>query len=101
MRIEDRKSKDASLVMTRSSILDLRSSIFLSDFSEEDCMTATELLKNDHQKAVSLIGELEAADRQVGTVQTNTDAFNHLNELLMMHTVIEEEVFYPAMKEFD
>ena len=64
-------------------------------------MTATELLKNDHLKAMSLIGELEAADRQVGTVQTNTDAFNHLNELLMMHTLIEEEVFYPAMKEFD
>ncbi|HZF39780.1 MAG TPA: hemerythrin domain-containing protein [Blastocatellia bacterium] len=64
-------------------------------------MTATELLKNDHQKAVSLIGELEAADRQVGTVQTNIDVFNHLNELLMMHTLIEEEMFYPAMKEFD
>jgi hemerythrin-like domain-containing protein len=64
-------------------------------------MTATELLKNDHQKAMSLIGELEAADRQVGTVQTNIDVFNHLNELLMMHTLIEEEVFYPAMKEFD
>jgi hemerythrin-like domain-containing protein len=64
-------------------------------------MTATELLKNDHQKAMSLIGELEDADRQVGTVQTNTDAFNHLNELLMMHTLIEEEVFYPAMKKFD
>ena len=64
-------------------------------------MIATELLKNDHQKAISLIGELEAADRQVGTVQTNTDAFNHLNELLMMHTLIEKEVFYPAMKEFD
>jgi hemerythrin-like domain-containing protein len=64
-------------------------------------MNATELLKNDHQKAVNLIGELEDADRQVGTVQTNTDVFNHLNELLMMHTLIEEEVFYPAMKEFD
>jgi hemerythrin-like domain-containing protein len=69
--------------------------------SGEDFMTAMELLKNDHQKAMSLIGELEAADRQVGTVQTNVDAFNHLNELLMMHTLIEEEVFYPAMKEFD
>lgn len=64
-------------------------------------MTATELLKKDHQKAMSLIGELEAADRQVGTVQTNTDVFNHLNELLMMHALVEEEVFYPAMKEFD
>lgn len=64
-------------------------------------MNATELLKNDHQKAVGLIGELEAADSQIGTVQTNTDVFNHLNELLMMHTLIEEEVFYPVMKEFD
>ncbi|MGH9753393.1 MAG: hemerythrin domain-containing protein [Blastocatellia bacterium] len=64
-------------------------------------MTATELLKKDHQKAMSLIGELEAADRQVGTVQTNTDVFNHLNELLMMHALIEEEVLYPVMKEFD
>jgi hemerythrin-like domain-containing protein len=64
-------------------------------------MNATELLKKDHEKAMSLIGELEAADRQVGTVQTNTDVFNHLNELLMMHTLTEEKVFYPAMKEFD
>jgi hemerythrin-like domain-containing protein len=64
-------------------------------------MTAMELLKKDHQKAMSLIGELEAADRQVGTVQTNTDVFNHLNELLTMHSLIEEEVFYPAMREFD
>lgn len=64
-------------------------------------MTATELLNKDHQKAMSLIRELEAADSQVGTVQTNTDVFNHLNELLMMHTLIEEEVFYSAMKEFD
>jgi len=64
-------------------------------------MTATELLKNDHQKAMSLIEELDDADRQVGTVQTNTDVFNHLNEMLMMHTLIEEEVFYQAMKEFD
>ncbi len=64
-------------------------------------MNATELLKKDHQKAMSLIGELEAAERQVGTVQTNVDIFNHLNELLMTHTIIEEEVFYPAMREFD
>jgi hemerythrin-like domain-containing protein len=64
-------------------------------------MDATELLKNDHQKAVSLISELEEADRQVGTVQTNIDVFNHLNELLTMHTFIEDEVFYSAMMEFD
>jgi hemerythrin-like domain-containing protein len=64
-------------------------------------MNATEVLTHDHQKAMSLIRELEAADRQVGTEPANTDVFNHLNELLTMHTFIEEEVFYPAMKEFD
>jgi hemerythrin-like domain-containing protein len=64
-------------------------------------MTATELLKEDHQKALNLIGELEAAGFQVGTDPTYTETFNHLNELLMMHTFIEEEVFYPAMKRFD
>jgi hemerythrin-like domain-containing protein len=64
-------------------------------------MTAMELLKEDHQKALNLIVELEAAEHQVGTDPTYTDTFNHLNELLMMHTFIEEKVFYPVMKEFD
>jgi hemerythrin-like domain-containing protein len=64
-------------------------------------MNATELLKHDHKKAVSLIGELEEADRQVGTVQTNINVFNHLNELLTMHTFIEDEVFYSTMMKFD
>jgi hemerythrin-like domain-containing protein len=73
----------------------------LQTFPEDDHMTATELLRHDHQKAMRLIDELEDADRQVGTEPTNIDIFNHLNELLMTHTLIEEEVFYPAMKEFD
>jgi len=64
-------------------------------------MTATELLKNDHKKAMSLIGELETADDEVGMDPTYTETFNRLNELLKMHTRIEEDVFYPAMKEFD
>ncbi len=64
-------------------------------------MTATELLKNDHQKVISLIEELETADDEVGMDPTYIETFNHLNELLTMHTHIEEEVFYPAMKEFD
>jgi hemerythrin-like domain-containing protein len=64
-------------------------------------MTATELLRNDHQKVMSLIEELETADDEVGMDPTYIETFNHLNELLTMHTYIEEEVFYPAMKEFD
>lgn len=64
-------------------------------------MTATELLKEDHQKALNLIGELEAAAHQVGKNPTHTDAFNHLNELLLMHTFIEDKVFYRSMKEYD
>ncbi len=64
-------------------------------------MTIIELLKEEHQKALKLIEELEAAAHQVGTNPTYTDAFNHLNELLSMHLFIEEEVFYRAMNEFD
>jgi hemerythrin-like domain-containing protein len=70
-------------------------------FLEEGYMTATELLKKDHQKAMGLIGELEDAGHQVGTDPTYTDTFNHLNELLMMHAFIEEEVFYLEMKRYD
>ncbi|MGE0132922.1 MAG: hemerythrin domain-containing protein [Blastocatellales bacterium] len=64
-------------------------------------MIATELLKNDHKKVMSLIEELETADDEVGTDPTYTEIFNRLNELLKMHTRIEEEVFYPSMKDFD
>lgn len=63
-------------------------------------MMITELLKRDHQTAMRLIESLEDADDQVETQSENQEAFDHLNELLKTHAGIEEEIFYPAMKEF-
>jgi hemerythrin-like domain-containing protein len=47
-----------------------------------------------------LIEELDDADDHLEMESANQDAFDHLNELLKTHAGIEEEIFYPAMKEF-
>lgn len=64
-------------------------------------MNAIELLKEDHQEALRLMTELETAAEEAGTDPTYTETFNKLNQALKMHTRIEEEVFYPAMEEFN
>jgi hemerythrin-like domain-containing protein len=63
-------------------------------------MKITEILKNDHQAVMRLIEELEDADDQIETATGNQEIFDHLNKLIKTHTGIEEEIFYPAMKEF-
>lgn len=64
-------------------------------------MNAIELLKDDHQMAMSLITELESADDQVGTDGSQTETFNKLHQALKLHTRMEEEIFYPALESFD
>ena len=64
-------------------------------------MNAIELLKEDHQMAMSLITELESADEQAGTDATQTETFNKLQQALKLHTRMEEEIFYPALESFD
>ncbi len=64
-------------------------------------MNALELLKEDHQMAIRLIEELEAADNRVGTDPTQTETFNQLQQALKLHTRMEEEIFYPALETFD
>lgn len=61
-------------------------------------MNAIELLKDDHQMALSLVGELEAADEQTGTNPVYTETFNKLHQALKLHTRMEEEIFYPALE---
>lgn len=58
-------------------------------------MNATELLKQDHREAENLLAVLEDA----GTA--TTDIFEKLKNALLLHTQVEEEIFYPAMEEFD
>ncbi len=64
-------------------------------------MNATELLKEDHQEVMRMIAELESADDEAGTDPLDTEIFNRLNESLKMHTRMEEEIFYPAMEQFN
>ncbi len=63
-------------------------------------MNAIEILKEDHQMAMSLIAELETADDQAGTDPTQTETFNKLQQALKLHTRMEEEIFYPALESF-
>lgn len=60
-------------------------------------MNAIELLKEDHRKALELIGDLEIADDEPGTDPTDTERFNRLKEALELHTKIEEELLYQVM----
>src|SRR5262245_6813068 len=64
-------------------------------------MNAVEFLLEDHQKILRLIEELESVDEKVGADPTDTETFNKLHQALRMHTEIEEDIFYPAMEEFD
>jgi hemerythrin-like domain-containing protein len=64
-------------------------------------MTALELLKEDHQELINLIGELEAADDETEASPRDTENFNRLNAAIKLHIRMEEEVFYPAMEELE
>jgi hemerythrin-like domain-containing protein len=71
-----------------------------TDRKEKD-MTALELLKEDHQEVINLIGELEAADDETEMEPRDTGNFNRLSEAIKLHSRMEEEIFYPAMEEFE
>jgi hemerythrin-like domain-containing protein len=57
-------------------------------------MNITELLKEDHREAESLIAELEGGN-------SSNETFGKLKNALTLHTQIEEEIFYPALENFD
>jgi hemerythrin superfamily protein len=64
-------------------------------------MNAIELLKRDHREVTIFIDRLENADDKTGTDPTDTEIFNKLNQTLKLHSRMEEEVFYPALEEFE
>jgi len=61
-------------------------------------MNAIELLMQDHKEASGMMDQLETADK--GDREAR-NVFLRLNEALTMHTQIEEQIFYPALKNFD
>jgi hemerythrin-like domain-containing protein len=60
-------------------------------------MNAIDLLKEDHDRIKPLLSELkETTDR---AEKTRGDLFSRIKQELTIHEIIEEEIFYPALKE--
>ena len=60
-------------------------------------MDALQLLKADHDKVKKLLTELESTtDRGI---KTRTELFATIKSALTVHEAIEEEIFYPALRE--
>jgi iron-sulfur cluster repair protein YtfE (RIC family) len=78
-------------------------------FMEITKMTAIEMLMKDHREAIGLIEELEnsdveqleTADEETTAVQSKEDDFRRLKNALTTHTRLEEQIFYPALANFD
>ena len=60
-------------------------------------MDALKLLKDDHEKMRKLLTELESTTER--GVKTREELFATIKGELTVHEIIEEEIFYPALKE--
>ncbi len=59
-------------------------------------MDAIALLKADHDKVKKLLTELETTTER--GVKTRAELFSTIKGELTLHEIIEEEIFYPALK---
>lgn len=72
-------------------------------------MNAIEMLIHEHEEVANMFDELEntnedqitTADINTPTVQARIDLFRKLKNALTLHTRAEEQVFYPALENFD
>jgi hypothetical protein len=60
-------------------------------------MDAIALLKADHDKVKSILAELEPTTERA--TKTRTELFAKLKTELTVHEIIEEEIFYPTLKQ--
>jgi hemerythrin-like domain-containing protein len=60
-------------------------------------MDALSLLKEDHHKVKKMLEELESTTER--GVKTREELFTKLKHELTVHEAIEEDIFYPALKE--
>lgn len=60
-------------------------------------MDAITLLKRDHDKVKGILDELEPTTERA--VKTRTELFATLKSELTVHEIIEEEIFYPTLKQ--
>jgi len=63
----------------------------------EHFMDAFELLKKDHEKVSGIFEKLDSTTER--GVKTREELFTQLKLELDVHTQIEEQIFYPAIKE--
>lgn len=60
-------------------------------------MDALTLLENDHRKVEGLLDELEPTTERA--VKTRQELFDRVRTELTVHEIIEEEIFYPTLKQ--
>ena len=60
-------------------------------------MDALKLLKDDHEKAKKMLQQLDETTERA--VKTREELFGTLKSELVVHEAIEEEIFYPALKQ--
>jgi hypothetical protein len=60
-------------------------------------MDAITLLKNDHDKVKGLLTELDSTTER--GVKTRSELFERIKTELTIHEIIEEEIFYPELKD--
>jgi hemerythrin-like domain-containing protein len=60
-------------------------------------MNAITMLTDDHRAVKELLSELESTTER--GVKTREELFTRLKADLTVHEIIEEEIFYPALKE--
>ena len=60
-------------------------------------MNAITMLEADHKKVKGLLADLEKTTER--GVRTRQELFERIRDELTVHEVIEEEIFYPALKE--
>ena len=60
-------------------------------------MNAISSLEEDHRKMKKLLSELESTTER--GVKTREELFATVKDELTVHETIEEEIFYPALKE--
>lgn len=61
-------------------------------------MNAIEILKSDHREAEGLMKRLEMADKGGASAKA---VFQELKAALTLHTRMEEQIFYPALRSYD
>ena len=60
-------------------------------------MDAIKLLKDDHRKVKKLLEEVDSTTER--GVKTREELFGKIKSEMEVHEAIEEEIFYPALKE--